>query len=236
MRAALFFAAYWIVTVFFALFCLLLAALPGKRPLGWGLWLYGSSMVAALRYVAGIRIEIRGRENIPAEPAVIAAKHQSWGDGFAILSAVEHLGFVAGDHLMKFPLVGPILRKAGAIVLSSKGGEAAQTVLNGGIARMKSERRHVLIFPEGHLAAPGCQHRYRSGVWHLYTRLDRPCVPVATNLGLAWDRQSYRKTKGTVKIEFLPPIETGLDKDSFMTRLEREIETRTNQLVAEGLS
>ncbi|WP_375284083.1 hypothetical protein [Marinicauda pacifica] len=79
MRAAAFFVAYWITTLFFAIFCLLLAALPGKRPLGWGLWLYGSTQVAALRYLAGVRIDVRGQENIPDEPCVFGAKHQSWG-------------------------------------------------------------------------------------------------------------------------------------------------------------
>lgn len=235
MRAALFYAAYWIITVVFAVFCLLLAALPGKRPLGWGLWLYGSAQVAALRYIAGVRIEIAGRENIPAEPCVIAAKHQSWGDGFVMLAAVEHLGFVAGDHLYKFPLLGPILKKAGAIVLSNQGGPEAHAVMNGGIERLKDERRHVLIYPEGHLSAPGEKHRYRSGVWHLYDRLERPCLPVATSLGLAWDRTSFAKTPGTVTVEFLTPIEPGLPKEAFMTRLEDTIETRTGELVARGI-
>ncbi|TGY89849.1 1-acyl-sn-glycerol-3-phosphate acyltransferase [Marinicauda algicola] len=235
MRAALYYIAYWLITVAFALFCLLLAALPGKRALGWGLWLYGSAQLAALRYIAGVRIEVHGRENIPAEPVVFGAKHQSWGDGFVMLANVENLGFVAGDHLYKFPLLKPILKKAGAIVLSNQGGEQAQQVLNGGIARMKDERRHVLIYPEGHLSAPGEKHRYRSGVFHLCEKLDRVCVPVATNLGLAWDRTSIAKTPGTVTVEFLAPIECGLTKEAFMSRLEESVETRTNQLVAKGI-
>lgn len=235
MRAGLYYIAYWLITAFFALFCLLLAALPDKRPLGWGLWLYGSAQVAALRYIAGVRIEVKGRENIPAEPCVIGAKHQSWGDGFVMLATIEHLGFVAGDHLYKFPLLGPILKKAGAIVLSNQGGEQAQKVLNGGIDRMREQRRHVLIYPEGHLSAPGEKHRYRSGVFHLCEKLDRVCVPVATNLGLAWDRTSIAKTPGTVTVEFLEPIGRGLDKDDFMARLEERIETRTHQLVAKGI-
>jgi len=236
MRAAAFFVAYWLTTIFFAIFCLLLAALPGKRPLGWGLWLYGSTQVAAMRYLAGIRVEVHGQENIPDEPCVIGAKHQSWGDGFVMLATIQHIGFVAGDHLYKFPLVGPILKKAGAIVLSNQGGERAQEVLNGGIARLRDERRHVLIYPEGNLSAPGEKHRYRSGVFHLYDRLERPCIPVATNLGLAWDRQSYRKTPGTVTVEFLEPIGPGMAKDDFMSELERRIETRTEALIAQGLT
>lgn len=235
LRNGLFFVFYWLTTAFFAIFCFLLALLPGKRPISFGLWMYGSAMVVVMRRTAGIKIKIRGRRNIPDEPCVIAAKHQSWGDGFVMLSTIEHLGFVAGDHLYKFPLVGRILKKVGAIVLSNEGGQAARTLMGEGIASMQDQRRHVLIYPEGHLAAPGEKHRYRRGVWQLYSRMGRPCVPVATNLGLAWDRQEYNKTPGQVTIEFLPPIEPGLDKETFMDRLESLIETRTHELVEEGL-
>lgn len=235
MRNALFFVFYWLTTAIFAIVCFILALLPGKRPLSFGLWLYGTAMIVVMRRVAGIKIRVKGRRNIPREPSVIAAKHQSWGDGFVMLATIEHLGFVAGDHLYKFPLVGRILKKAGAIVLSNEGGKAARQLMDEGIKSTHNERRHVLIYPEGHLSAPGEKHRYRRGVWQLYSRLERPCVPVATSLGLAWDRQDYEKTPGTVTVEFLPPIAPGLDKDAFMKTLERVIETRTNELVEEGL-
>jgi 1-acyl-sn-glycerol-3-phosphate acyltransferase len=178
---------------------------------------------------------VRGRENLPAEPCVIAAKHQSWGDGFSMLATVEQLGFVAGDHLYKFPLIGRILDKAGAIVLSNGGGEEAKARMADGVKRLRADRRDVLIYPEGHLSAPGEKHRYRKGVFHLYAALDRPCVPVATNLGLAWDRQAFRKTPGRVTLEFLDPIPPDLDKEVFMARLEEAVETRTDALVREGL-
>ena len=100
---------------------------------------------------------------------------------------------------------------------------------------LRHDHRDVLIYPEGHLSKPGEQHAYRKGVWHLYDALKRPCTPVATNLGLAWNQQDFRKTPGRVTVEFLDPIEPGLPKDAFMARLEAAIETRTQMLVKEGL-
>ncbi len=235
IRSILYFAAYWLITAFFALSCTLFALLPGRRILGWGLQMYGSAQLLALRYIAGIRIEVRGKNRLPAQPVVIGAKHQSWGDGFVMLAHVSRISFVAGDHLYKFPLVGRILKKVGAIVLSNQGGDEARARLEEGMTALQTDGRDVLIYPEGHLSAPGEQHRYRSGVWRLYDALDRPCAPVATNLGLAWDRQSFFKTPGTAVVEFLDPIEPGLDKDSFMQRLEQVVETRTHALIAEGL-
>lgn len=235
IRSSVFFAAYWLITAVFAIGCTLLALLPGRKLLGWGLQMYGSAQLTALKYIAGIEVEVRGRARLPGQPVVIGAKHQSWGDGFVMLASVSQIAFVAGDHLYKFPLVGRILKKVGAIVLSNQGGDEARARLEDGMSALRHDGRDVLIYPEGHLSAPGEQYRYRSGVWRLYEALDRPCAPVATNLGLAWDRQSFFKTPGRAVVEFLDPIEPGLDKETFMERLERAVETRTRALVSEGL-
>ncbi|MFP4518119.1 MAG: lysophospholipid acyltransferase family protein [Oceanicaulis sp.] len=226
--------AYWLITGVFVILCTVLALLPGRRLLGWGLLMYGSAQVAAMKHVAGIDVEIRGRERLPKEPAVIAAKHQSWGDGFVMLSQVARIAFVAGDHLLKFPLVPHILKKAGAICLSNQGGAEAGARLKTGIEELQADPRDVLIYPEGRLSAPGEKHRYRTGVWRLYEGLDRPCAPVATSLGLGWDRQGFIKRKGRVVLEFLDPIAPGMDKEAFMQELEARIEARTEALVAEG--
>ncbi|MAP48448.1 MAG: 1-acyl-sn-glycerol-3-phosphate acyltransferase [Oceanicaulis sp.] len=236
VRSAAYFVAYWLITAVFALACSLLALLPGRKPLAYGIQLYGSAQRVALFCIAGISIEVRGKDRLPREPSVIAAKHQSWGDGFVMISELAQLSFVAGDHLYKFPLVGRILNKLGAIVLSNGGGDDARARMNDSLDMLRHERRDVLIYPEGHLAAPGEKHAYRKGVWHLYAALNRPCTPVATNLGLAWNQQSFRKMPGRAVVEFLDPIEPGLEKDEFMARLEAVIEARTDALVKEGLT
>ena len=58
-------------------------------------------------------------------------------------------------------------------------------------------------------------------------------TPVATSLGLLWNRRDWRKKAGRAAIEFLPAIETGLDKQTFMRRLEETIETASDRLIAE---
>lgn len=233
-RSTLFEIAYWLVTISFAVICFVLAVLPGKRPLSFGLFTYGRAMAFIMRFIAGIRIDLRGTKHLSRTPSVIAAKHQSWGDGFIMLATVRPLAFVAGDHLMKFPLVGYILKKAGAVVLSNQGGEEARARMEASMKALKKDKRHILIYPEGHLAAPGKKFPYKKGVYHLASDLGRPVVPVATSLGLAWDRKGFIKRPRTITVEFLEPLVPGDDKDAFMRQLEDRIETRTAELIKAG--
>ena len=58
-----------------------------------------------------------------------------------------------------------------------------------------------------------------------------PVVPVPLNSGLFWPRRKFLRHPGTVTIEILPPIEAGLDEESFLATLEEQIETASERLV-----
>ena len=60
------------------------------------------------------------------------------------------------------------------------------------------------------------------------------CLPVALNSGVFWPRRTFRIYPGTIRMEFLDPIEPGLSEDAFKTRMQDEIETATARLVALG--
>ena len=231
LRSILFRACYYAVSVFFVLTAMPLLALPGRGPLTRWIRLYAQAMTWLMRRVGGIDVRVRGREHLPEGPAIIAAKHQSWGDGFVTYGAVPNLGFVCGAHLTRIPLVGGILEKLGAIVVAQCGGVGSQGQLSAGLAAAKEAGRSVLIYPEGHLAPVGTAHRYRKGVWHMYAEMGVPVVPVATDLGLRWPQARSRLTPGPASVEFLPAIPPGLPKDQFMARLEEVIEGRSLALL-----
>ena len=202
--------------------------------MAFALRLYSQRMLWALGFFADVKVQLKGQENLPRGPFIIAAKHHSWGDGFVMFANVDNLSFVTGDHLEKFPLVGQILRKFGAIVVDSCGGPEARKALSASAAQVAAEGRRILIYPEGHLAAPGERFRYRTGVYHMSRDFGLPVVPVATNLGCFWRQTDKKKTPGTATVEFLPPLPQGLSKTQFMAQMEEVIETRTNQLIAQA--
>ncbi|MHA6288395.1 lysophospholipid acyltransferase family protein [Maricaulis sp. CAU 1757] len=234
MRSALFNLAYWTLSVVYALLCAVLACLPSRRLLMHGLRSYARATVIAMRVIAGIRLEVRGTPP-RNQPVIIAAKHQSWGDGLVMMAKGGDLAFVTGDHMLKFPLIGFVLKRCGAIVLSNQGGLAAQRSLETGIERAQDDGRvrPVLIYPEGHLTEVGTGLRYRSGVWRLARGLERAVVPVATNLGQCWPQQKWSKFRGTAVIEFLEPMRAGADRDAFLAELEQRTEAASRALGAE---
>jgi 1-acyl-sn-glycerol-3-phosphate acyltransferase len=232
MRSFAFAVAYWILSVFYATLGAIASALPGRGPLQFVIRFYTRRMLWAMRVIGGIKVDLKGQERLPAGAFIVAAKHHSWGDGFVMFANIDNLAFVTGDHLEKIPLLRGILKKLGAIVVDSCGGPEARKALSDRAAAAFAEGRRILIYPEGHLAKPGTRFRYRLGVYYMARDFGLPVVPVATNLGLFWRQQDFKKTPGTATVEFLDPILPGEDKDTFMKRLEEVVEGRTNELIA----
>ena len=232
MRSFIFNILMYTATAFFAVLCVLLSLLPGRKPIMFGLLVYTKTMMWLMRYVAGIKVTVSGHERLPAKgPYIIAPKHQSYGDGFVMFSQFFDLSFVTGDHLEKFMTIKRILRKMGAVVIDSCGGSNARDSLQDRAAIVQKDGRRLLIYPEGHLSRIGTHHKFRKGVFFMYEDFNCPVIPVATNLGQRWNQNDWTKHAGKAHVEFLEPIMPGLGKDEFMHELETRIETRSLELL-----
>jgi len=234
MRSFAFAVAYWVLSIFYALACAFAALAPGRGPLAWTLRLYTRRMLWAMHWIAGIKVDVAGEDRLPGGAFIIAAKHHSWGDGFVMFAHVRNLVFVAGDQLERLPLLRGVLRKFGAIMVDNCGGPEARKALAERAAAANADGRRILIYPEGNLAKPGERFRYRTGVYYMYRDFNLPVVPVATNLGLFWPQQDFKKHPGRATVEFLEPIAPGLGRGEFLARLEGAVETRTQELIAQA--
>lgn len=190
----------------------------------------------AMRFGLGITHEIRGRENIPNGPIMIASKHQSMWDTQIYNLIFYDCIFVLKRSLLAVPLVGWFMWRAGMIAVDRKAGTAAMRQLMRD-ARKSVENGHtIIIFPEGTRMPAGERGRYQPGVAGLYKELGLPVVPVALNSGTYWPRRAFIKRPGRIVLEFLPAIEPGLDRHSFMKELEERIESATAFLEKEANS
>lgn len=232
LRSLIFNIFFLLVTMVYALVSVILSLFPGRKLMMGSLRRYTRLMVWGMRVIAGIKVNVTGHEHIPADgPVIIAAKHQSYGDGFVVFSQFFDLSFVTGDAITKFLFIGRILTKMNAVVINNCGGEDQRRKMAETSAVVREQGRRLLIYPEGHLSKIGTQHKYRKGVYHLYKDFGCPVVPLASNLGQRWNQNDWAKHPGPASLEFLPPIMPGLDKDEFMARLESDIETRSIALL-----
>jgi 1-acyl-sn-glycerol-3-phosphate acyltransferase len=234
MRALLFNLAFWFTSIAFAIGALPVLAIPGRTATAAYIRAYTRTIMGLMRWVVGIRVSVRGRHRLPEGAYILAAKHQSYGDAIIMYSQFHDLAFVTGDHLERFPLVGGILRKLGAIVVDNCGGPDARKALAEAATRAAKENRRILIYPEGHLCPIGTRRRYKLGVYHMAHDFNVQVVPVATNLGLFWPEEKWEKHSGKAVIEFLAPIKVDQGRDAFMSALTDAIEGRTAELVAEA--
>ena len=199
-------------------------------------WGWARTSMWLFTTLIGARIEIRGREHIPATGALIGAKHQSAFETFALLPCLDRPAFIYKRELNWVPLFGWHLMRLGCIAVD-RGGSA--DVLRRLVDRAKvalAAGSQIIIFPEGTRTAVGAAPDYKIGVAQLYRTLGVPCVPVALNSGLAWPRRRFLKQPYTVVMEFLEPIPAGMPAKTFHRLMQERIEEGTARLVAEALT
>jgi 1-acyl-sn-glycerol-3-phosphate acyltransferase len=213
-----------------ALFTLVL---PRRAVLGMAK-LWGRSSVWLLRAICGTKVELRGADKIPKGPLIVAAKHQSTWETFALLHLFEDFTFIVKRELMWIPIFGWCMWRAGMVAVDRGAGSQALAAMTRRARQEIRSGRQLIIFPEGTRRPPGAEPRYKFGVAHLYAEIGVPCVPVALNSGLFWPRRAFMRYPGTIVVEFLDPIPPGLDTETFFRRLQGDIEAATARLVAEG--
>jgi 1-acyl-sn-glycerol-3-phosphate acyltransferase len=195
---------------------------------------YAISTLWFLRVICGTTVEWRGRDKLPAGPCIVACKHQSVWETFALFVVLPDPTYVLKRELMWLPLFGWLATKARMIPIDRGSHSKALASMTAAARREAARGRQIVIFPEGTRRPPGAKPRYLPGVAFLYAELGLPCVPVALNSGLFWPRRSWRRYPGTILAEMLDPIPPGLEKREFLSRLQAATEEATARLVAEG--
>jgi len=187
-----------------------------------------------LRTIVGTKIEVRGRENIPQGPCLVASKHQSAWETFALIPIFRDPALLMKRELFFIPFHGWFSRKFEMIPVDrDKGPSALRRMLREAKKRI-DDGREIIIFPEGTRRPPSAPPEYKTGIVLLYDALDVPCLPVALNSGAFWPRRSVIRRPGTIVVEILKPIPPGLPRDEFLRRLEAAIEGASRRLLVEA--
>lgn len=198
------------------------------------IWAYIA--LAGMRVTAGIGIRVVGREHIPKGAAVIACKHQSIWETFVFFTLLDMPQYVLKQELTRIPFWGWYADKTEAIAVDRDAGAKALRSMVAACVDRLQKGRQVIIFPEGTRTAPGQSRRYHPGVAAIYKALPDgvPVVPAALNSGVHWGRRKFLVKPGVITLEFLEPIQPGLDRKEFAALLEERIETASTRLLDAG--
>jgi len=175
------------------------------------LYKLSQSIVRAAFRVGRIRVEVNGREQVPAGTACIfMANHVSNLDPPSLLPNIPGRASVfLKRSLMKIPVLGygfklgefvPVDRD-GRVESAKESVRAAQHVMAKGL--------HIMTFVEGTRSRDGRMLPFKKGPFYLAMQTGAPCIPVSIHGSeTLMAKGSMRITPGTVHITFHPPIDT----------------------------
>lgn len=188
-------------------------------------------MVDAARVLCGINYRVIGAKNIPREPCVILAKHQSAWETLAFQVIFPPQVWVVKRELLWIPFFGWGLAMLSPIAIDRRAGaRALRQTLEQGRDRL-SQGFFIVIFPEGTRVAPGVRGTYHAGGAWLAAKTAVPVLPVAHNAGEFWRRKAFLKHPGLITISIGAPIAPGDgDADELNARVEHWIESEMQRI------
>lgn len=235
LRSALFMLYFYALSAAMTILWLPALALPRAVTVKGAEWWVRLSLAGA-RVICGLRWELRGREHLPAGPALIASKHMSMWETMAAFLVFKDPAIILKRELLFVPLYGWYALKLDMIVVDRSAAASALRKMTAKAKALFAAGRPIVIFPEGTRKLPGEAPDYKPGVAALYRALETPCTPVALNSGVYWQARGFLRRPGTIVMEILPPIPAGLPRDAFMRELETRIESASARLIGRSPS
>jgi 1-acyl-sn-glycerol-3-phosphate acyltransferase len=220
-----------------ALAMLLLSMFIRGKPLYWPTMFWLRIAIWGAKVICGVRYRVTGLEQLPSAEdelaaVVLAAKHQSTWETFAIPTLVSHpLAFVFKRELLYVPFFGWAMGRLDMIHIDrSKRAEAWAKVAAQG-KRLAAEGIWVIMFPEGTRIPRGQKGSYKSGASRLAIATGVPIVPLAANSATCWPRKSFLLRPGLIDVSIGKPISSlGREPEELMREVENWIEAEMHRL------
>lgn len=132
-----------------------------------------------------------GRENVPKGAVVMCGNHTTLGDPVYVVCALgwkAQTRIIAKEELMKIPVLGFLLKKAG--IIGIKRGKADVTAIKDAM-RVLRDGEKLLLFPEGTRVKEGESAAAHTGAAMFATRTDTMLLPIY----ISPNKKLFRKTR-----------------------------------------
>lgn len=220
IRSGLFYAWLVVATLVLGVVGVFVRLFAPHRTLWVGI-VWAGWLVAGLRVLCGMRVRLLGAEHLrPDEPMLIAMQHQSAYDTLVWMNLLPRVSYVFKSELRRIPIIGGMLLATGQIPVERGARGKALPGLLREAERAVADRRQIILFPQGTRTPAGVRVKLRSGVAALARHTGLPVVPVATDSGRLWQRQSFRKLPGTVHLVVCPPIPADTPPEEMLARID----------------
>jgi len=164
-------------------------------------------IVKSLRVLCGIGWNIKGIENIPNTPFVMAANHQSPWESFFLQTLFIPTSSIMKREILIIPFFGWAISRLKPISINRKLKiESLKRVIVDGGQRIR-EGYAVLIFPEGTRKKPEDGiGKFGNSCGVLASNEAVPIIPICHNSGKYWVNNSFKKNSGDINIVIGKPI------------------------------
>ena len=180
-------------------------------------------------YLGGVKLVIRGRENIESgRPFLFLANHQSYCDPPALFVSIpRNVRLILKKELRRVPLLGLIMEMGGFVFIDRK--DRVQSI--GGMkqaVRQLQQGHSFLIYPEGTRTRTGELGPFKKGPFIMAIESGTPIMPISVKGSYdIMPPNRFRVKPGTVVITFHPPIATNrlllADREGLTERVRETI-------------
>ncbi len=168
----------------------------------------------SLLKLAGVKVVVHGKENLPKEPCVFVANHQGYFDIPVVLTSLnKSYGLMSKKEVLKMPLIRTWMKNLYCVFVDRSNPREAMKSLNQALGYVK-EGKSMIIFPEGTRSKDGNIAEFKSGSFRIATKAKVPLVPLRIEgTRDIMENNGYWIKKGVVEIYILPAVPTqNLDK------------------------
>jgi 1-acyl-sn-glycerol-3-phosphate acyltransferase len=179
--------------------------------------------------LAGIHVQVRGREHLPRGAAIVMANHVSNLDPPVLIPLMPpRMVIYLKASLMRIPVLGYAMRLAGFIPVTRDGTVESARASSTEARRALEQKRCVVVFPEGTRSRDGALLPFKKGPFFLAMESGAPVVPVSiAGTRALLSKGSLNLRRGTVAVTFHPPLQPGdyTSKEELMDAVRRAMES-----------
>lgn len=209
---------------------LIYAILTGKTDPVYRVGVLGTKLAL---WLAGVKLEVKGLEKIPAGQAVVyMPNHQSNCDPPAVISILPPVLVMAKKEFFRVPILGRAMILRGFIPVDRKNRERAIQSVERAVESLKAGAS-FLAYPEGTRSPDGHLQTFKKGVFVMAIKAGVPIVPISVSGSVKIMRKGEMGMHpGTVRITIHDPVPT----EGFTLEARSKLVATVREAIRSGLT